>query len=109
MEKEILDEDTTLDFMAGSAMIFSGFALLANELKNKVSVLEEKLQNKQIEWTTLSVIANDIGLTKDAVRKQLQNGDFEEGVDFKYDGNRIIVHQEAVVRLQRKRRSSNNG
>lgn len=48
MEKEILDEDTTLDFMAGSAMIFSGFALLANELKNKVSVLEEKLQNKQI-------------------------------------------------------------
>jgi len=109
MEKEILDEGTFLDFMAGSAMIFSGFALLANELKNKVSVLEGKLQDKQIEWTTLSVIANDIGLTKDAVRKQLQNGDFEEGVDFKYDGNRIVVHQGAVVRLQRKRRSNNNG
>ena len=46
-------------------------------------------------------------LTTDALRKQLQNGDFEEGVDFKRDGNKIIVHQGAIGRLNRKRRSSN--
>jgi len=100
-----------MDFMAGSAMIFSGFAIMADDLKAKLNDLERKVNSiqttYQIEWTTLSVIAKQKGLTKDAIRKQLQNGDFEEGVDFKFDGNRIVVHQEAVVRLQRKRRSNN--
>ena len=104
---KIEDETELLNFMAASSMIFSGFAIVANSLKDKVTKLEERLQDKQIDWTTLSVIAKDIGLTKDAVRKQLQNGDFEEGVDFKYDGNRIVVHQGAIVRLHRKRRSNN--
>ena len=100
-----------LDFMAGSAMIFSGFAIAANDMKDKLTELQQKIstleQDNIIEWTTLSLLSSKIGLTKDALRKQLQNGDFEEGVDFKFDGNKIVVHQGAIGRLQRKRRSIN--
>lgn len=106
-----LNHKQMLDFMAGSAMIFSGFAITANDLKDKLKDLEEKLrkvqEESQIEWTTLSIVATKKGLTKDALRKQLQNGDFEEGVDFKYDGNKIVVHQGAIGRLRRQRRSNN--
>ena len=111
MKKEILQNDTVLDFMAGSAMIFSGFAITANEMKDKVLGLQQRIsafeQENIIEWTTLSILSSKTGLTKDALRKQLQNGDFEEGVDFKYDGNKIVVHQGAIGQLQRKRRSNN--
>jgi len=69
--------------------------------------LDVHILEQTIEWTTLSIIATKKGLTKDAIRKQLQNGDFEEDVDFKTDGNKIIVHQGAIGRLNRKRRSSN--
>ena len=107
----IIGTEQFLDFIAGSAMIFSGFAITANSLKNKITDIEGELKKIQsenrIEWTTLSIVAQEKGLTKDAIRKRLQNGDFEEGVDFKYDGNKIIVHQEAVVRLRRLRRSNN--
>jgi hypothetical protein len=47
------------------------------------------------------------GLSPDGVRKQLQNGDFEEDLDFKKKGCRIFINQGAVERIQRKRRSSN--
>ncbi len=111
MEKEILQDDTVLDFMAGSAMIFSGFAIAANDIKDKVTKLQQKVssfeQENIIEWTTLSILSSKIGLTKDALRKQLQNGDFEEDVDFKRDGNKIVVHQGAIGRLRRQRRSNN--
>ena len=111
MRKESINHDEVLDFMAGSAMIFSGFAITANKMKRQILELEDKIeifeQKNIIEWTTLSVVADKKGLTKDAVRKQLQNGDFEEGVDFKLVGNRILMHQGAVGRLHRKRRSSN--
>ena len=111
MTKEIVDHNTVLDFMAGSAMIFSGFAITANDMKNEMDGLQVKIDTFEsaniIEWTTLSIIADKIGLSKDAVRKQLQNGDFEEGVDFKFDGNKIVVHQGAILKLHRKRRSSN--
>ena len=69
--------------------------------------LDVHILEQTVEWTTLSILVDKKGLTKDAIRKQLQNGDFEEGVDFKHDGNKIIVHQGAIGRLQRKRRSSN--
>jgi len=69
--------------------------------------LEIHVLEQTVEWTTLSILAEKKGLTKDAIRKQLQNGDFEEGVDFKSGGNKIIVHQGAIGRIQRKRRSSN--
>ena len=111
MTESIMDHDSVLEFMAGSAMIFSGFAITANDIKNKVADLQQEIsafeQENAIEWTTLSILSSKIGLTKDALRKQLQNGDFEEGVDFKLDGNKIVVHQGAIGRLQRKRRSNN--
>ena len=69
--------------------------------------LDVHILEQTVEWTVLSVLAEKKGLTKDAIRKQLQNGDFEEGVDFKRDGNKIIVHQGAIGRLHRQRRSSN--
>ncbi|HIP17938.1 MAG TPA: hypothetical protein EYG78_01210 [Sulfurovum sp.] len=76
-------------------------------LKDIRHKLDVHILSQTIEWTTLSILADKKGLTKDAIRKQLQNGDFEEGVDFKFDGNKIIVHQGAIGRIQRKRRSSN--
>ena len=75
-------------------------------LKDIRHKLDVHILEQTIEWTTLSIVAAKKGLTKDAIRKQLQNGDFEEEVDFKLDGNKIIVHQGAIGRIQRKRRSS---
>jgi len=81
-------------------------------LKNQDD-LSRKLEDNFLEmkqtilWIPVSTVAIEKGLTTDAVRKQLQNGDFEEGVDFKWKGSRIQVHQGAVERIQRKRRSSN--
>jgi hypothetical protein len=110
-ESKMIDEIELLNFMAGSAMIFSGFAITANDMKDKVAILQQKVsafeQENIIEWTTLSVLSSKIGLTKDAIRKRLYNGDFEEGVDFKRDGNKIVVHQGAIGRLHRQRRSNN--
>ena len=109
--KKYTNHQEVLDFMAGSAMIFSGFAIAANDIKDKVADLQQKVSTFEekniIEWTTLSILSSKIGLTKDALRKRLQNGDFEEGVDFKHDGNKIVVHQGAIGRLHRQRRSSN--
>ena len=104
------DENTVLEFMAGSAMIFSGFAIVANDLREGVSRLTSEvdgLVENTIVWSPLIMVAEQKELTKDAVRKQLQNGNFEEGVDFKYDGNKIIVHQGAIGRIRRQRRSNN--
>ncbi len=60
-----------------------------------------------IEWLPVSTVAKLKGLSSDAVRKKLQNGNFEEGFDFKYNGSRILINQGAVERIQRERRSLN--
>jgi len=100
-----------LEFMANASMIFSGFAMKSLAIESKVQALEDRVEQLQRSgkntWVTLSVIAKMHDLSRDALRKRLQNGDFEEGVDFKWDGNRIVVRQEAVIRLQRQRRRSN--
>lgn len=111
MHNKCIEKESILDFMAGSSLIFSGFAITANDMKSQIIDFQEKIdmfeQDNIIEWAPLSIVAKKKGLTKDAIRKQLQNGDYEEGVDFKYEGNKIVVHQGAIGRLQRKRRSSN--
>jgi len=71
----------------------------------KINELEVKLSNT-IEWLPVSAVATDKGLTSDAIRKQLQNGEFEEGVDFKYNGSRILINQGAIERIYRKRSSN---
>jgi len=73
-----------------------------------VTIHSRKILNEPIqEWHSISSIAEIKDLTTDAIRKQLQNGEFEEGVDFKKPKGRILVNQGAVERIQRKRRSSN--
>jgi len=59
------------------------------------------------QWYNVSTVADAKGLSADAVRKQLENGEFEDGVDFKKPKGKILIHQGAVERIQRKRRNSN--
>lgn len=70
-------------------------------------LLSSEKQKTTIEWFPVSIIAELNGLTPDAIRKQLQNGDFEEGIDFKKPNGRIMINQGAIGRIHRKRRSSN--
>ena len=70
-------------------------------LKAKDTVLKNLPQ-----WHSVSAVAKAKGLSDDAVRKQLENGEFEDGVDFKKPNGRIQINQGAVERIQRKRRNS---
>ena len=82
---------------------------LSKELNEKLKFMEQKINELCLQsgpqWVSVSDIALDKGLDKSSVHKQLQSGDFEEGVDFKRVGNRIVVHQGAIKRIRRKRRS----
>ena len=81
-----------------------------NELKEQFiklsKIIETYISTKVITWVSVSDIAQAHGLTPDSIRKRLQNGDFEEEKDFKRVGGKIQVHQGAIVRLQRQRRSN---
>ncbi len=55
------------------------------------------------EWISLSDIAEEKGLTRQAIRKQLLSGDYEPDVDFKYIGNKMYVARSVVPRIKRKR------
>jgi len=90
-----------------STLFMSGVSITINGLKKELADLKTQLKQQTIEWIPVSSVANEVGLSSDAIRKRLQNGNFEEGVDFKRDGNKIIVHQGAIGRLQRQRRSYN--
>jgi len=69
-------------------------------------MFETYISIQTITWVSVSDVARKHGLTTDAIRKRLQNGDFEEGKDFKRIGAKILVHQGAIGRLQRQRRSN---
>jgi hypothetical protein len=58
------------------------------------------------QWHSVSAVAEARGLSADAVRKQLNNGEFESGVDFKKPNGKILINQGAIERIQRKRRNS---
>ncbi len=74
----------------------------------EIKALKYKLSTPDpIIWIPVSTVAEVKGLSSDAVRKQLKSGGFKKSVDFKYKGSRIFIHQGAVERIQRKRRSSN--
>jgi len=81
-----------------------------NELKEQFiklsKIVETYISTQTITWVSVSDIARKHGLTTDAIRKRLQNGNFEEGKDFKRMGGKIQVHQGAIGRLQRQRRSN---
>ena len=78
--------------------------ILTNQQRFDRKFEEIMPKSKQvIEWFSVSSVAIAKKLTSDAVRKQLKNGDFEESVDFKYDGSKILVNQGAIERIQRRR------
>jgi len=81
-----------------------------NALKEKFldlsKMFETYISTPVISWVSISDVAREHGLTSDAIRKRLQNGDFEEDKDFKRVGGKIQVYQGAIVRLQRQRRSN---
>ena len=74
----------------------------ANEQLKAEGILLKNLP----QWYSVSAVAEAKGLSSDAVRKQLKNGEFEDGVDFKMPDGTILIHQGAVERIHR-RRSSN--
>jgi hypothetical protein len=76
-------------------------------LLQKMATIEDKLKTREELWISISEIARVKELSKDAVRKQLKNGSFEEGADFKYLEGKILVHQGAIERIRRRRRNSN--
>lgn len=72
-------------------------------IKENTNIVSEF--NPSVEWISVSEVANEKGLTSDAVRKQLESGEFDEGVDFKKPNGKILIHQGAIKRIRRKRRS----
>ena len=56
------------------------------------------------QWFSLSEVAQDKGLTRQTIRSQLLNGDFEPDVDFKYKGKKIYIARAVLPRIRRKRR-----
>jgi len=90
------------------ALIFySKVEILENKVDSLSKQFERHLSSSILTWVSISDIAKQHNLTPDAIRKRLQNGDFEEGQDFKRVGGKIQVHQGAIAQLQRQRRSKN--
>ena len=73
--------------------------LLLGQIEN------EKKKISKIEWVSIREVLPYVDIKRDAILKQLQNGEFEEGVDFKHDGGKIVINQGAIKRIRRKRRS----
>jgi len=83
------------------------FDKLEHEFARLSYKFETYIEKQVITWVSVSDVAREHGLTPDNIRKKLDNGNFEEGKDFKKVGGRIQVHQGAIGRLQRQRRSNN--
>ena len=75
---------------------------LLMELLHEITTIKEAILSLP-DWISLSDIAEDKGLTRQAVRKQLLTGEYEPDVDFKYVGNKMYVARSVVPRIKRKR------
>ena len=82
------------------------FNKVKEQLTKLSKIVETYISTQVITWVSVSDVAQKHGLTSDAIRKRLENGNFEEGKDFKRMGGKIQVHQGAIGRLQRQRRSN---
>lgn len=80
------------------------------ELKNFLIAIQSDIRElKQVfnslpQWIAISDVSKKVGLTPQAVRKQLLKGDFEPEVDFKYFGSRIYIARNAISRIKRIRK-----
>ncbi len=102
MENKLLVYANNINYLENKMVKLTEVLHDTNErLKTKDTVLTNIPQ-----WHTVSAVAKVKGLSSDAVRKQLQNGEFEDGVDFKKPDGTILINQGAIERIQRKRRNS---
>jgi len=102
MTKEI-NHNTVLNFMAGSAMIFSGFAIKALELDKKMSALTEVFDTLP-DWVPANLLASTTGLTVDAIRAQIQNPRlFEPEAEVQQRGRIWYIHKNAIPKVRRQK------
>ena len=102
MKEWTVENNSTLEHLLQRIL---GYERDVGELRQEMAVLEAKVLLFDHVWLDLRQIAPMKGMTTDAIRKQLQNGNFEEGVDFKHEGNKIVVHQGAIERIARQRKA----
>ncbi len=81
--------------------------ILVDKLLKRIELIETHLSIFNQIWLDLRQVSSIKNLTPDAIRKQLVNGNFEEGFDFKYENNKILMNQGAVERIRRQRKRSN--
>ena len=70
--------------------------------KNQEELL--RISMSQPEWILLSDVARLHGLTTQAVRKRVLNGNYEDGVDYKYIHGRIYIARSAISKFARMRK-----
>ena len=103
MTENIMDHDSVLEFMAGSAMIFSGFAITANSLEEKMDALTEVFATLPT-WIPANTLSESTGLTVDTIRKQLQNPRlFEPEIDYKRIGRIWYINKSAIPKVRRQK------
>ena len=113
MEQKISTYANNIDYLESKLFHLQEQGVEIAKLTEVLHDTNERLKAKDTvlkhlpQWYSVSSVAATKKLSSDAVRKQLKNGDFQEGTDFKYNDSRILINQGAVGRIQRKRRSLN--
>lgn len=113
MEQKISTYANNIDYLESKLFHLQEQVVEIAKLTEVLHDTNERLKAKDTElkhlpqWYSVSSVAATKKLSSDAVRKQLKNGDFQEGTDFKYNDSRILINQGAVGRIQRRRRSLN--
>ena len=103
MTENVIDHDVVLDFMAGSGMIFSAFAIKASDLEGKVDALSEVFATLPT-WIPANTLTESTGLTVDTIRKQLQNPRiFEPEIDYKRIGRIWYINKSAIPKVRRQK------
>lgn len=95
--------------------IFLG-SIVTSQLKNisdrdlLVNLYSEVLKVKELihsipNWISVSDVSNHIGLSNDSVRNRVvYSGDYENNVDYKYIGKRLVINKNVLHTLKRLRK-----
>jgi hypothetical protein len=80
------------------------------DLHEQVQLLTEKVDEqlkhneKLPEWYGVTEVALKNDLHPNTIRKKILSGDYEEDVDFKYEGSLIKINAKIIQNLTRKRK-----